>query len=40
MDYVKIGEVDFKNNLPVSINQADALKEVSKITDILKGLAE
>ncbi len=40
MDYVKIGEVDFKNNLPVSINQAEALKEVSKITDILKGLAE
>jgi hypothetical protein len=40
MDYVKIGEIDFRNNLPVSINQAEVLKEVSKITDILKGLAE
>lgn len=40
MDYIKIGEVNYKNNLPVLINQAEALKEVSKITDILKGLAE
>jgi hypothetical protein len=40
MDYVKIGEIDFRNNLPVSINQAEVLKEVSKITDILKGLEE
>jgi hypothetical protein len=39
-DYVKIGEINFTNNLPVAINQNEILNEVKLIAGILNGLSE
>lgn len=40
LDYIRIGEIDFINYLPVSINQSEIINEVQKIAHILKGLTE
>ena len=40
LDYIRIGEIDFINCLPVSINQSEIINEVQKIAYILKGLTE
>ena len=40
LDYIRIEEIDFTNNLPVSLNQSDIINEVQKISIILKSLTE
>jgi hypothetical protein len=40
LDYVRIDEVSFLNNLPVDLNQDEVMIELNNVVSILKSLTE